>query len=82
MEIPKNRAWFSNGYYNVEATENDEYLYKDLRYPLIKTKKGYEAIFSMLLYKTNNRLDMKPFEPNTDDFGNAISSLLERMKGI
>ncbi len=95
QEIPKNRAiseadfddlkslaWFSNNYYNVEASENDEYLYKDLRYPLIKTKNGYQAVFNLLLYKKGERLDMKPFTPDFGDFGEAMSALFERMKGI
>ena len=75
-------TWFSNDYYSVEKRPDGDYMYNDLRYPLIKTKNGYEALFNLLLYKTNNRLDMKPFEPEIGDFGEAMKALWERTKGI
>ena len=95
QEIPKTRAiktsdfkdlkdlsWFSNGYFNVEKTSEKNYLYNDLRYPLVKTKNGYESVFSLNLFEVNNRLDMKSFEPKVDDLGEAFSELWIRMKGI
>ena len=95
LEIPKRRditetdyddlkdlIWFSKGYYNVLEVDNNEYLYNDLRYPLVKTKAGYESIFGLLLYKENNRLNMRPFEPKVDDFNDAMAELWERVKGI
>ncbi|WP_034059176.1 metal-dependent hydrolase [Lacinutrix jangbogonensis] len=75
-------AWFSNGYFSVEKLSNDNYLYNDLRYPLLKTKEGYVSVFSLELFKENNRLNMKGFKPKVDDFGNAMAELWERMKGI
>lgn len=94
LEIPKTRdittddfsdlkdlAWFSKEYFNVIKTGNNDYLYNDLRYPLVKTEKGYESVFGLSLFKENNRLNMKPFEPKIDDFGQAISNLWERLKG-
>ncbi|MDG5491769.1 metal-dependent hydrolase [Psychroserpens sp. SPM9] len=78
----KDLAWFSNGYYNVEQLAGNDYLYKDLRYPLVKTKTGYKAVFNLKLFKTEDRLDMKPFEPQIDDFSDTLSTLWERMKGI
>lgn len=93
-EIPKSRAltpeeyqdisdlaWFSNGYYNVEPMANDEFLYKDLRYPMVQTEEGYKAIFNLKLYKDHNRLNMIPFESNIDDAGKVMSQLWIRLKG-
>jgi len=95
LEIPKTRvitedesedikdlAWFSKGYFNIIDTEDNTYLYNDLRYPLVKTEKGYESIFGLSLFEENNRLNMKPFEPKVDDFGEAMFNLWERVKGI
>ncbi len=74
-------AWFSNDYYNVERFGDNDYLYKDLRYPLIETREGYKAVFNLKLYKTDNRLDMKPFAPEIGDFKFTMSALWERVKG-
>jgi inner membrane protein len=74
-------SWFSNDYYNVEASDNGDYLYKDLRYPLVETREGYKAVFNLKVYKTNNRLDMKPFAPEMDDFKFTMSALWARLKG-
>ncbi|BAO77674.1 metal-dependent hydrolase [Winogradskyella sp. PG-2] len=74
-------AWFSNDYFNVEALEDGDYLYKDLRYPLVKTKSGYKAIFNLELFQDGNRLNMKPFTPEMDDFGFAMNALWIRLKG-
>ena len=95
LEIPKTRsineadykdlkdlAWFSKGYYNIIETSKDEYLYNDLRYPLVKTESGYESVFGLILYKEDNRLNMRPFEPKVDDFNTAMFELWERVKGI
>lgn len=75
-------AWFSNDYFSVERLDNNNYLYKDLRYPLVKTREGYKAVFNLKLYQTENRLDMKPFAPEMDDFSFTMSALWERLKGI
>ncbi|WP_156113405.1 hypothetical protein [Wocania ichthyoenteri] len=40
------------------------------------------SVFSLLLYKKNNRLNMKPFEPKVDDFSSVLTSLWERLKGM
>jgi len=75
-------AWFSNDYYSVEKTDENDYLYKDLRYPLIKTKEGYKPVFNLKLYKTDSRLDMKPFAPEFDGFWATMNSIYQRAKGI
>ena len=77
----KGLAWFSNDYFNTETLTDGEYLYKDLRYPMVKTREGYRAIFNLLLFKDKDRLNMKPFEPETSDFGFALNALWERLKG-
>jgi inner membrane protein len=75
-------AWFSNDYYNVVKLDNGNFLYKDLRYPLIKTRTGYKAVFNLELYQSENRLDMKPFAPDLGDFKFTMHALWVRMKGI
>ena len=74
-------AWFSNDYYNVQALENGEFLYNDLRYPLVETRDGYKSVFNLKLYETNGRLDMKPFAPEMEDFEFTMTALWERIKG-
>ncbi len=74
-------AWFSNDYYNVESIDGLNYVYKDLRYPMVETREGYKAIFNLLLFKDGDRLNMKPFQPETDDFSFAMKALWERLKG-
>lgn len=94
-ELPKERAiktneyknlkalsWFSNAYYNIIKNEDDTFLYQDLRYPIIKTKDKSSSVFSLILFKENNRLDMIPFEPDRGDFKKAISTLWKRLKGV
>ena len=75
-------AWFSNNYYNVKALGNGEYLYNDLRYPLVETRDGYKSVFNLKLIETDDRLDMKPFEPEMEDFKFTMNALWERVKGI
>jgi inner membrane protein len=74
-------AWFSNDYFNVEEIDKGDYLYKDLRYPLVETRDGFKAVFNLKLYKSGNRLDMKPFTPEMDDFSFTMNTLWERLKG-
>ncbi|WP_299888315.1 metal-dependent hydrolase [uncultured Lacinutrix sp.] len=95
QELPKTRAitkaqnkdiedlaWFSNDYFSVDKISKNTYLYKDLRYPLVKTKNGYKSIFGLALFKNDDRLDMKPFEPEVGEMDEAMSNLWKRMKGI
>jgi len=74
-------AWFSNDYYNVESFNDSEFLYKDLRYPLVETRNGYRAIFNLRLFKDQGRLNMKPFAPEMDDFAFTMRALWIRLKG-
>ncbi|WP_298535774.1 metal-dependent hydrolase [uncultured Algibacter sp.] len=94
-EVPKKRdlkpseyddiaslAWFSNNFYSVYKISELEYRYNDLRYPLLDLNDPDSSVFSLLLYKDKNRLNMKPFEPKFDSLGNALASLWKRVKGI
>ncbi|WP_298899078.1 metal-dependent hydrolase [uncultured Psychroserpens sp.] len=74
-------SWFSNHYYNVQELDNGEFIYNDLRYPLVKTREGYKSVFNLKLYESEGRLDMKPFEPEMEDFSFTMSALWERLKG-
>jgi inner membrane protein len=74
-------AWFSNDYYTVEIIDDNDYLYKDLRYPLVETRDGFKAVFNLKLFNVDNRLDMKPFTPEMDDFSFTMKALWERLKG-
>ncbi len=75
-------ASFSKDYYIVEKLDDETFLYKDLRYPMIKTRQGEQSVFNMKLYKSGTRLDMKPFEPEMNDMGYSINALWERLRGI
>lgn len=78
----KDLAWFSNGYYSVYKLNNNQYHYNDLRYPLLDLDTPNTSVFSLLLYKDGDRLNMKPFKPKIDNMGNLFKSLWERIKGI
>ena len=77
----KDLAWFSNDYYNVESLDDGNFLYKDLRYPMVETRDGYKAIFNLKLHKEFGRLNMLPFEPEMGDFKYTMSALWRRLKG-
>ncbi len=78
----KNLSWFSNYYYSVYKIKDNEFQYNDLRYPILDENDPNSSVFSLTLYKDNNRLNIKPFEPKFDDFETAMSNLWERIKGI
>ena len=77
----KNLAWFSDDYFNVEIIDGNNYLYKDLRYPLVETRNGYKAVFNLKLFKDEDRLNMKPFAPEMEDLQYTIDALWRRLKG-
>jgi inner membrane protein len=78
----KDLAWFSDQYYSVYRIENNTFEYNDLRYPLSDKENSNSSIFSMVLYKENERLNMKPFEPKVDNIKKAITNIWLRVKGI
>jgi inner membrane protein len=81
MDI-KNLSHFSNQYYSVYKIGDNQYQYNDLRYPVIDENNPNSSVFSMSLFKENQRLNMKPFKPKTTDFNKAMSNLWQRLKGI
>ncbi|MBP0905081.1 metal-dependent hydrolase [Mariniflexile gromovii] len=78
----KDLAWFSSQYYSVYKIGDNEYQYNDLRYPILDENNPNSSVFSMMLYKENGRLNMKPFERKRDNFNTAMSNLWMRLKGI
>ena len=78
----ENLAWFSNDYYSIYKLSNNEYQYNDLRYPLLDMDNPNTSVFSLLLYKDKNRLNMKPFRPKFESIGDVLASLWKRIKGI
>jgi len=77
----KRLAWFSNQYFSVYKIEDNLYKYNDLRYPLADSNNPNSSVFSFILYKEGNRLNMKPFERSEEDPSKVLSSLWERLKG-
>ncbi|MEP1489441.1 MAG: metal-dependent hydrolase [Algibacter sp.] len=75
-------SWFSNGYYSIYKTKENEYQYNDLRYPILDVNDPNSSVFRLYLYKDENRLNIKPFEPQFDSLGSVISDMWLRLKGI
>ncbi|SEC27664.1 inner membrane protein [Tenacibaculum sp. MAR_2009_124] len=72
-------AWFSNDYFNLEK-DSTQYIYYDLRYPLLNPNDTKTSVFKFDLKKVNDRWDILPFKgnpPSKEDF----SLFLERIKG-
>lgn len=79
----KNLVWFSNGFYNVEQLNETNYLYNDLRYPIIENEDmERESVFSFILFKDGERLNMKPAKPKFDGMGAFVEKLWIRIKGV
>lgn len=78
----KSLAWFSNQYYSVYKINDNQYQYNDLRYPLLDEANPNSSVFSLLIYKDEKRLNMKPFEPKFDSLGDIMASIWIRIKGI
>ena len=78
----KNLARFSNHYYSIYKMKDNEYQYNDLRYPILDENNPNSSVFSLRLYKENNRLNIKPFEPKFDKIETVMSDMWERIKGI
>lgn len=74
--------WFSNGYYNLKMGKNkEEFIYTDLRYPMLNPKDPNSSVFNFTIYDNNGAWDILPFRgatPNSNDF----KVFFERIKGI
>ncbi len=78
----KKLASFSNHYYSIYKEEENGYEYNDLRYPILESGQNPKSsVFSFLLYKENNRLNMRPFEPKFDSLSDALNKIWTRLKG-
>lgn len=77
----KGLTWFSNDYYNVFKIDENNFDYHDLRYPILNENASNTPIFSLKLFKDVERINMRPFQPNTGDFNKAMTLLWERLKG-
>ena len=78
----KNLAWFSNHYYSIYKIKDNVYQYNDLRYPILDENDPNSSVFSLGLYKDNDRLNIKPFKPKFENFETVMSDLWKRIKGI
>ncbi|GGZ71389.1 metal-dependent hydrolase [Algibacter mikhailovii] len=82
FEDVANLAWFSNDYYSVYKLDDETYRYNDLRYPLLDLNDPDSSVFSLILYKEKERLNMKPFKPKFGKLSDALATLWKRIKGI
>lgn len=74
--------WFSNGYYNFSTLEgSDEFMFKDLRYPLMTENDPESTVFKFKIQKYNGRWNAEPFyRPDVSD--DEYQAFWERIKGI
>ena len=57
-------SWFSNNYYNVSYSDaNNEFIYSDLRYPLLNPNDPKSSLFSFRIYNSDGLWDMKKSRP-------------------
>ena len=75
-------SWFSNGYFSIYKTSENEYQYNDLRYPVLDENDPNSSVFRLQLYKDDTRLNIKPFKPKYDSLGNIMADMWERLKGV
>jgi len=78
-------AWFSNNYYTIESIEkSNEFIYKDLRYPLLNPDEANSSIFTFRIFNEDNVWDMRnsgpEFEENTS-FSEMFSPMIKRLRG-
>ena len=74
--------WFSKGYYNLKKGKNkEEFIYTDLRYPMLNPNDPNSSVFNFTIYDNNGAWDILPFRgaaPNSNDF----KLFFKRIKGI
>jgi len=78
-------AWFSNNYYDVSKSDTNEFIYSDLRYPLLNPNDPNSSLFSFRIYNSNGLWDMKNSRPEIDN-GVTMTSLftpmITRLRGL
>jgi inner membrane protein len=55
----KTLRWFSNEFYTLSSLNNNQVIYKDLRYPLLDQKDSTSSLFSFELIKEDKRWNTK-----------------------
>jgi inner membrane protein len=61
-------AWFSNSYFNVTSTNTKgEYIFDDLRYPLLNPEDASSTLFSFTLIQKGERWDIKNRLPKLNE---------------
>ena len=55
----KTLRWFSNEFYTLSSLNNNQVIYKDLRYPLLDQKDSTSSLFSFELIKEKKRWNTK-----------------------
>lgn len=74
--------WFSNGFYSISPTDkNKEYIFKDLRYPLLDEDDSNSSIFSFSIKKKAERWIALPLSTRELD-GKDLEKFWNRVKGI
>ncbi|WP_073086125.1 metal-dependent hydrolase [Winogradskyella jejuensis] len=78
-------AWFSDGYYGIRPSENsDEFIYSDLRYPLLNPDDAKTSLFTFRVFNNNGRWDLKNNRPEINEdasFSSVFGPMIERLKG-
>jgi inner membrane protein len=78
-------AWFSDDYYKVRKAEVEgEYRYSDLRYALLNPEDTESSFFAFIVYKNEDRWDMKSSGPDFEEGTTAsdlFSPMIKRLKG-
>ncbi|WP_179345251.1 metal-dependent hydrolase [Winogradskyella ursingii] len=79
-------SWFSNGYYHIETTDvANEFIYKDLRYPLLNPEASDSSIFRFRIFNENGIWDMKNSGPEFEEdmsISEMFAPMLKRLKGL
>jgi inner membrane protein len=79
-------AWFSNNYYNVSYSDaNNEFIYSDLRYPLLNPNDPKSSLFSFRIYNSDGLWDMKKSRPEIQSnvtITSLFTTMITRLKGL
>ena len=78
-------TWFSNNYFNVSKSKKEgEFIYSDLRYPLLNPEDATSSLFSFRIGKEGERWDMKNSRPEMNEdatFKSVFGPMIKRLKG-
>ena len=78
----KTLAWFSNGYYSLNETDNpNTFIFKDLRYPLRDENDPNSSIFKFSITKKEERWEAAPFYDSDVNEGD-LEAFWTRLKGV